>query len=776
MLTKSVSITLLLITLAAVLAVAGHSRDASTARAAGVGLQEAPLPPELRPVLHDLRPLRPMDGAPAQLAAANTRRVSKSTIFGSDDRVRVGDTTAPGWRSVALLELFDDTDTLQALCSGALLGPGVVLTAAHCVEPEDGSTVASVRVVPGRTGSSAPFGVAWARGSGVPHGWRTTVNPIQRASYDFALVYLDGDPFHGRTAPYLPLVAGTDSYFQPTRFPLTTAGYPGDKDGSMWATSTSDYVMTDFLLLSPMDQWEGQSGSPIWSPDGVVSVVSSGNPQYRCPDDGCASGPPVNFSPRFTQSVVSALQEWCRAEGCAIQARVLGGTPTPTASPSPSPTRTPTATATPSPTPPPAPPAAVTRLVRDRTRQCIPEHPDLQRQCDPARQALWDNRHGELGAWLQAQGKPAGFLDVIVAYLRMHADGGDLDVISRLTKQLAWPNVRTVAVGLSSDPGQEYVEIQDVGGASTNAAGLQVLDANGQHVFTLAQTLAPDQACRVYTRQAGQVDACVGGWNRYNATTLWPAGGAWIRQYYPALSLEADRWYYRASPGGAPAPTPSPSPSPPATPSPTVTPPTPTATPSSTPAPAVMTTRHSTWHVDSIGALWVVGEVYNGLNRPIGYVQVTANLYSASGQLLATDFGFAGLTTMPPHGDAPYAVLVSTAPHGVDHVTVSVTDYTDPPFDKPVVGLRATITNVYTDSIGFRHVVGTVANSSSFTYDYVQPYVALYAASGDVVSVAFAFTQPTTLRPGQTGTFDVSASASGAAVASQRVWVDADYH
>jgi len=154
---------------------------------------------------------------------------------------------------------------------------------------------------------------------------------------------------------------------------------------------------------------------------------------------------------------------------------------------------------------------------------------------------------------------------------------------------------------------------------------------------------------------------------------------------------------------------------------------------------------------------------------------VTADFYSSSGTLLATESGFSCLSTIPGQGDSPFDVLLISPPQGVDHVQVRVTDYFDPPFEPPVVGLDPTVTNVYTDFIGYRHVVGTVKNNSSNPYEFVQPCLAFYSAADLVVDTAMTFAEPSTLGPGATGTFDASAPAEGAAIVSQRVWVEASY-
>jgi hypothetical protein len=171
--------------------------------------------------------------------------------------------------------------------------------------------------------------------------------------------------------------------------------------------------------------------------------------------------------------------------------------------------------------------------------------------------------------------------------------------------------------------------------------------------------------------------------------------------------------------------------------------------------------------------LHVVGEVVNGRPDAIQYVQITADLYSAAGTLLATDDSFSEMTVMAAGSDSPFDVLFISPPPGVSRVVVRVTDYTEPAYDPPAAGLVATITNSYTDVIGALHVVGTVTNSSSTTYDYVEPIVGFYDASGRLLREDFTFTSPSTLGPGQSGTFDSFIfDAKGLDITQFRTWVD----
>jgi serine protease len=191
------------------------------------------------------------------------------------------------------------------------------------------------------------------------------------------------------------------------------------------------------------------------------------------------------------------------------------------------------------------------------------------------------------------------------------------------------------------------------------------------------------------------------------------------------------------------------------------------------PPPGAIATRNTSWYVDGFGDIRVVGEVYNDLDRPIGLVEVAADLYSDSDVLLAWEFGYACLFTIPAESDSPYEVLISDPPPGVDHVEVEITFFLDPPFEPPVEGLDAAITNVFGDTFDLRHVQGTITNNSPDAYDFVNACVASYDDSGTVLRTGWAFADPDTLGPGASANFEVILDADGADIASDRVWVDA---
>src|SRR5450759_5074586 len=78
----------------------------------------------------------------------------------SDARTRITPTTAGPWRWITYLEITASAGTFY--CSGYLVGPHSVFTAGHCLyggtQFGGNGYPSSIRVVPGKDGSSEPYG------------------------------------------------------------------------------------------------------------------------------------------------------------------------------------------------------------------------------------------------------------------------------------------------------------------------------------------------------------------------------------------------------------------------------------------------------------------------------------------------------------------------------------------------------------------------------------------------------------------------------------------
>ncbi len=222
---------------------------------------------------------------------------------------------------------------------------------------------------------------------------------------------------------------------------------------------------------------------------------------------------------------------------------------------------------------------------------------------------------------------------------------------------------------------------------------------------------------------------------------------------------------------------PTPSPPPVQTATPTATPTnSPTAVPTATLDCAVgsVCVVRSSLYTSSTGTIHVVGEVVNGRSAAIGLVEITADFYSASGALLATDFTFADVRSLAAGGSSPFDLLLLNPPAGVVSFEIRVSDYLSPPATPPATNLDATITNTFTSSTGSLHLVGAVRNNSSVTYEFVEILVALYRADGAVVRTDFTFATPDTLGPGESGTFDILVLSPVPVYVSYKIWTDAN--
>ncbi|GIW18993.1 hypothetical protein [Tepidiforma sp.] len=286
----------------------------------------------------------------AELATGSAAR----GVFPPDERYPMANANLPLIRTIALVGIYVGNQYVGH-CTGFMVNPIVLMTAAHCLY-ENGRFYDRVVIVPGYNGESyGPFGVAASAKMVVPRGWAEgrgarVPNPNIPDEFDWGIAVVDNPPWGRALEPYPYLADAPDSFFTSGAVELFTAGYPGDKPVGMWWTTSREFIVTPTMLYTKMDMWHGQSGSPIYAISGdlgfIFSVVSAGNDDW-------------NFSVRFTRAMLSALETYCRPFGCILltftvpEGVGLPGTPTPTRTATPSPTPTPTRTVPPTFTPTP---------------------------------------------------------------------------------------------------------------------------------------------------------------------------------------------------------------------------------------------------------------------------------------------------------------------------------------------------------------------------------------------------------------------------------------
>ncbi len=78
-------------------------------------------------------------------------------IIGEDSRVKVNNTTLNPYQSITFIE--SKFNNVYEDCSGTVIAPNKVITAAHCVyNPEHGGLTEQSKLTPGLNGKIAPFG------------------------------------------------------------------------------------------------------------------------------------------------------------------------------------------------------------------------------------------------------------------------------------------------------------------------------------------------------------------------------------------------------------------------------------------------------------------------------------------------------------------------------------------------------------------------------------------------------------------------------------------
>lgn len=187
------------------------------------------------------------------------------SVLGPDGRSQIAHTVAFPYRSIVFLQVAFDGG-LATECTGWLIGPRTVATAAHCVQDAAHGWARSARVYPGADGRRAPLGSAAAARFYTVLGWTSSHLP----EFDYAALLLDTDL--GEKVGWVGMALLTDEQLRATSVRMT--GYPADKPPhTMWTMSGQVRSLAPLRVWYDMDSYAGQSGSPVYNAQSTRSCL-----------------------------------------------------------------------------------------------------------------------------------------------------------------------------------------------------------------------------------------------------------------------------------------------------------------------------------------------------------------------------------------------------------------------------------------------------------------------------------------------------------------------
>ncbi|MCO5175897.1 MAG: trypsin-like serine protease [Thermomicrobiales bacterium] len=252
----------------------------------------------------------PPDISATELAQHLRQTPGTKTVFFPDERQRV----SPAYVEFAFLIALDNVGDPLWSCTGTMIGPDTVATAAHCLYSHDFGWASSILVVPGADSDYAPLGSSYALRFVVSSDWIDSADFI----FDYGLILLE--EAIGYDTGWLELGALTTASLNDPNLGIDTIGYPGDKPfGTQWWTSGASLLfVTDWYVGTDLDAYVGQSGSAlIRAHDALVFGILSNET------------PNTNYAVRVHQMLIEMYSNACAEWGCQFSYWIEPETETP---------------------------------------------------------------------------------------------------------------------------------------------------------------------------------------------------------------------------------------------------------------------------------------------------------------------------------------------------------------------------------------------------------------------------------------------------------------
>jgi hypothetical protein len=191
-------------------------------------------------------------------------------------------------------------------------------------------------------------------------------------------------------------------------------------------------------------------------------------------------------------------------------------------------------------------------------------------------------------------------------------------------------------------------------------------------------------------------------------------------------------------------------------------------------APEVKILDNLSVYVDYYNYLHVVGEAQNTSSVNLQFIEIHIYFYGSAGNFLAHDYTYTYLNNLPAYQKTCFEIMLPV-PSGWSYYRFSPVLYMTDGLPLPPL-TQNNISGSYISSSGSYFITGSIKNPTSATYDWVMPVGTLYNSAGTVVGCDYTYTDPSTLSPNQSGTFEMIFSGRNYAdvISPPRIQVDAD--